>query len=112
MGVETLAKVRSHDLVTRFVLVDFEGGAKLAYRSGVTSAMVREDIPAEILVLEPNGRLFARSVLADRDLEERKVRFNKWKQWYDTVKEKVSRNKPKDEKKDEKERSGQKPQGG
>lgn len=112
MGVETLAKVRSHDLVTRFVLVDFEGGAKLAYRSAAGTAMVREDIPAEILVLEPNGRLFARSVLADRDLEERKVRFNKWKQWYDTVKEKVSRNKPKDDKKDEKDRSGQKPQGG
>jgi hypothetical protein len=107
MGVETLTKVRSHDLVTRFLLVDFDGGARVAFRPVVGTTTVREELPAEILVLEPNGRLFARNVLADRDIEERKARFNKWKQWFDTVNEKANRAKPKEEPKG----GSQKPQG-
>lgn len=108
MGIETLTKVRSHDLVTRFLLVDFEGGARVAFRPVVGTGFVREEVPAEILVLEPNGRMFARNVLADRDIEERKVRFTKWNQWFETVKEKANRaTKPKEEPK-----GGPKPQGG
>ncbi|HMP02399.1 MAG TPA: hypothetical protein PKC45_07860, partial [Gemmatales bacterium] len=96
-GLEMLSKVRTPNLMTRYVLVDFEGGARLNYRPPGSNTTFREDVPAEILVLDPSGRLFTRSLLADRDHPERKERFTRWDRWFKTVKEKSERNKPKDD---------------
>jgi hypothetical protein len=40
-------------------LVDFQGGAYQSFRSAVSGNNKKEDVPAEVLILEPDGRLIA-----------------------------------------------------
>lgn len=97
MGVDVFKPdVRTDALVTRHLLVDFEGGAKMSKRVP-GKKQYDEDVPAEILVLEPSGRLTARSLYKDKEAApERKTRFEAWEKWYKAVEEKFRGRKPKD----------------
>lgn len=83
IGADVQKKTRTTDLQTNSILVDFQGGAYQSYRSDFNKSMKKEDVPAEILVLEPDGRVVARYMGDDRNLTERKNRFDHWKKWID-----------------------------
>jgi hypothetical protein len=66
--------------LTRTLLVDFNGGAQMTFKA-ITSGTRRDDVPAEVLLLEPDGRLTAHALVHDRDDEGRKARFTHWEEW-------------------------------
>lgn len=102
MGSDQMEEFTSPSLMTRSLLVDFQGGHKVQAKS-LANKNYTEDIPAELLILEPDGRLIARSLLVDRDEETRKARFERWQSWFNTVKAMADRKLPKkDDKKDDK----------
>lgn len=92
-GLDTIQKVRSVDLMTQSILVDFEGGSKVRYRS-LAGKNVEEDVPVHALIVEPNGRIIARSLTKDKALPERKERFETWEKWFNSVKNRATASAP------------------
>ncbi len=85
IGADVQKKTRTTDLYTNAILVDFQGGAYQSFRSDFARSMKKEDVPAEILILEPDGRVVARHMSDDRNLTARKNRFDHWKKWIDSL---------------------------
>ncbi len=83
IGADVQKKTRTTDLQTSSILVDFQGGAYQSYRSDFNKSMKKDDVPAEILVLEPDGRVISRYMGDDRNLTDRKTRYEHWKKWID-----------------------------
>ena len=66
------------------VLVDFNGGKKSTAKGwGKTQT---EDVPLELLVLNPDGRLVVRNSVDDEENPERTTRETDWKEWVTKVK--------------------------
>lgn len=76
----------------RALLVDFEGGKGqvMTYRRAneKIDAKVQDDSSVELLVLTEDGRLLVRNSRQDNENEERKVRYNTWKEEIGKIKEK------------------------
>jgi hypothetical protein len=85
IGADVQKKTRTTDLFTNSILVDFQGGAYQSYRSDFNKSMKKEDVPAEILILEPDGRVISRHMGDDRNLTDRKARYEHWKKWIDEL---------------------------
>lgn len=85
IGGDVQKKTRSIDLTTPSILVDFQGGAYQSFRSDIAKSSKKDDVPAEILVLEADGRLIANQVSDHRDDEGRKQRYNHWKTWLEKL---------------------------
>lgn len=85
IGADVQKKTRTPDLYTNSILVDFEGGSYQSFRSAINNNNKKEDVPAEVLILEPDGRLIARHISEDRNDEGRKQRFDHWKTWIDKL---------------------------
>ncbi|HQR06610.1 MAG TPA: hypothetical protein PLN21_07295 [Gemmatales bacterium] len=85
IGGDVQKKIRSNDLTTPGILVDFQGGAFQSFRSDVAKSNKKDDVPAEILVLEPNGRMIARQMNDYQNDEARKQRFEHWKKWIEKL---------------------------
>ncbi|MFT3879528.1 MAG: hypothetical protein QM703_07705 [Gemmatales bacterium] len=85
IGGDVQKKTRSIDLTTPSILVDFQGGAYQSFRSDVAKSNKKDDVPAEILVLDPDGRMYARQVSDYRNDEGRKKRFDHWKSWLEKL---------------------------
>lgn len=85
IGGDVQKKTRTPDLYTTSILVDFQGGAYHSFRSEVAKGTKRDDVPAELLILEPDGRLIARHLSDDRNEEGRKQRYDHWKSWVDKL---------------------------
>lgn len=66
------------------VLVDFDGGKGHTIRSG--EKQIREDLPLELLVLNPDGKLILRNSVDDEENTERKERDTETKDWVAQVK--------------------------
>ena len=66
------------------VLVDFNGGKGSTVKAwGKT---LKEDVPLELLVLNPDGRLIVRNSVDDEENTERSTRESDWKEWVTKVK--------------------------
>ena len=85
IGGDVQKKTRSNDLTTNSILVDFQGGAYQSFRSDVARANKKDDVPAEILILEPDGRMIAREATDYRNDEGRKQRYDHWKNWIEKL---------------------------
>jgi hypothetical protein len=100
MGTETInPKLRTDALTTRLLLADFEGGYRVSRRPP-GKLLYYEDLPAEILVVEPNGRMYAKTLTKDKEDTDRKTRFDTWDKWFKFVKDRYEAKKPKEDKKD------------
>ncbi len=99
LGIDSIIKTRTPNLLTRLLLADFEGGHKSRHRKLDGRGTWEEDIPAELLIVEPNGRMIARTLQRDREDDIRRTRFERFEQWFNTIKEKSERQKPKEEEK-------------
>ena len=99
MGTDKfLPKLRTDALSTRMLLADFEGGYKVPRR--VTGKpMYQEDLPADILVVEPNGRMYAKTLHKDKEDLDRKGRAEAWDKWFKFVKDRYEAKTKKEEKK-------------
>ncbi len=102
LGMESLVKVNTPNLLTRYLLADFEGGHRERLKKLDGRGTWEEDVPAELLIVEPNGRMIARTLLTDRVDETRKKRFERFEQWFNTIKEKAERQKPKEKEEEKK----------
>ena len=96
--------VKTDALTTRLLLVDFDGGSRVQRRNP-GKASVMDDVPAELLILEPNGRMVAKSVVRDKADPERVARFDTFDKWFKAVKERADATKPKPDDKDKKDKS-------
>jgi hypothetical protein len=67
------------------LLVDFQGGAFYSFRSDFNRSTKRDDLPAELLILEPDGRLIARHLLEDRNDTLRKAQYDHWASWLEKL---------------------------
>lgn len=85
IGGDVQKKTRSIDLTTPTILVDFQGGAYQSFRSDIAKTSKKEDVPAEILTVEPDGRMIARQVSDHRNDEGRKQRYDHWKTWIEKL---------------------------
>jgi hypothetical protein len=66
------------------ILVDFNGGKKSTAKGwGKT---LTEDVPLELLVLNPDGKLVLRNSVDDEENTERSTRETEWKEWVTKVK--------------------------
>src|SRR5262249_47257267 len=61
------------------LLIDIEGGKGAKLRHG--SRTIVEDMPLQLLVLAPDGRLIVRSTEEDGGDQEFQKRYRDWKQW-------------------------------
>jgi hypothetical protein len=66
------------------VLVDFAGGK--GHTTKVGERQVREDLPLELLVLNPDGKLVLRNSVDDEADKERSAREDEWHEWHNKVK--------------------------
>ena len=74
------------------ILVDFNGGKGSTVKAwGKT---VKEDVPLELLVLNPDGRLIVRNSVDDEENTERSTRESDSKEWINKVKMGSSRQRP------------------
>ncbi|HMO35163.1 MAG TPA: hypothetical protein PKA06_03895, partial [Gemmatales bacterium] len=85
IGADVQKKTRTTDLYTESILVDFQGGYYQTFRSEFIRSNKKEDVPAEVLILEPDGRVIARHMSEDRELSERSKRYDQWKKWIDSL---------------------------
>jgi RNA polymerase sigma factor (sigma-70 family) len=75
---------RTSRLEDPVLLLDYSGGKRTAIQLGTKK--VTEDVPVEVLVLTPHGKLVVRSQQLDaRSNSERQARYTKWKEWMDQV---------------------------
>jgi hypothetical protein len=84
IGADVQRRVRTPALLTQTVLVDFTGGMFQTFM-GPTRIQRRDDVPAEILLLEPDGRVTAHLMPQDRENESRRNRFTRWEEWVRNV---------------------------
>lgn len=85
IGGDVQKKTRTTDLSTDSILVDFQGGAYQSYRSDFAKTNRKEDVAAELLILEPDGRIISKHLTDDRSNTARKERFDHWKTWLDKL---------------------------
>lgn len=85
IGADVQKKSRTPDLYTNSILVDFQGGAFQSYRNEFTKSNKRDDVPAELLILEPDGRVIAKHFVDDRNDTGRKERYEHWKNWLEKL---------------------------
>lgn len=85
IGADVQKKTRTTDLYTNSILVDFQGGAFHSFRSAINNNSRKEDLPAELLILEPDGRIVSRYLSEDKNDEGRKQRFDHWKTWIEKL---------------------------
>jgi hypothetical protein len=112
MGSETIDTFRTPSLMTSALLVDFEGGLRhpsttfkrIGPGGTVSNKNEYEDVPAELLIAEPDGRLVARTLLKDKEEDVRKKRFDRFAKWFKEVDDKEKAKKPEEEKKDDKDK--------
>jgi hypothetical protein len=76
-------RAKTESLLTEHILVDFEGGRTESHRFG--TRRWDEEVPTEILVIEPDGRLVAHTLLQDKDDTTRKTRVSAFEKWYKEV---------------------------
>jgi hypothetical protein len=87
IGIDTIVpRARTDALQTNHLLVDFDGGRMEQHRFG--TRFWNEEVPAEILVVEPDGRLTAHTLLQDKEDDTRKTRVNNWRKWFREVESK------------------------
>jgi hypothetical protein len=104
IGTDRILNVRTDALITRTVLVDFEGtGANQSVRLGNRSGT--EDPTLEVLLVDQNGAMTAHVLGRDKEDKERKERFGRWDAWFKAVKQATSKEKDGD-KKDDKKKDG------
>ena len=84
VGADMLVqRAKTEDLLTGHLLVDFEGGRTEAHKFG--TRRWEEEVPTEILVIEPDGRLVAHTLLKDKDDSTRKTRMSTFEKWFKEV---------------------------
>ncbi|HQR43921.1 MAG TPA: hypothetical protein PLX97_14600, partial [Gemmatales bacterium] len=81
IGADVMKKARTYNLMTDSLLVDFHGGAYQSFQSDFNKSTKKDDVPAELLILEPDGRLVARHLLQDKNDPMRKAHFEHWTGW-------------------------------
>jgi len=86
------------------VLVDFSGGTVSYLKPEERRAIEDKDVPREVLLLSPEGRLFVRNSEIDKKVPEREMHFDWWRQRVKEVKE--AKDKDKKDKMDAKETGG------
>jgi hypothetical protein len=84
MGMEVLQKREVPAFITGKLLVDFEGGNEKVSHKAFNKS-VPEDVPAEIMVVEPNGRMIVKKLVQDKNDQERQDRYDNWKKWVESV---------------------------
>ncbi len=95
-------KVRTDAFYTRRLLVDYETAGSLnrqfsdqIKKSPSFKGFTDDQVPVELLVMEPDGRLVAKHAARDRESPKRQEYVEKWEKWFAEVK---TRSKPKDPK--------------
>jgi hypothetical protein len=81
VGGDVQKPTRTYDLITRDLLVDFNGGYYQRFRSTLGNKSVNEEMPCETLILEADGRLVSRYANDDKNDTQRKDRFTQWDDW-------------------------------
>jgi hypothetical protein len=97
-GVDKEDKIKTLSLLTHTLLVDFQGGQKMRVHDFMAKKAVTRDIPAEILLVDPNGRMTAHSQVVDKEDQERKDRVTAFEKWYKAVTDKNKSEDMKDDK--------------
>ena len=65
------------------VLVDYSGGK--GHQIKILDKVIREDLPLELLVLNPDGKLILRNSVDDEENKERSAREDDWREWHGKV---------------------------
>ncbi|HMF12808.1 MAG TPA: hypothetical protein VKE94_10895, partial [Gemmataceae bacterium] len=68
------------------VLVDFSGGPTSYLKPEERRAIEDKDVPRELLLLSPEGRLFVRNSVTDASDSDRKEHFEWWRQRVSDIK--------------------------
>jgi hypothetical protein len=84
-GIDKEAKFKTLDLLTHVLLVDFQGGYRMRLQDPFARRNVTRDVPGEILLVEPSGRMTAHSQTSDSKDTVRKERADNFDKWYKSV---------------------------
>lgn len=85
IGADRLLELLTGALGTASILVDFQGGRDLVYRDRGGQTFREQSAPLEILYIDDQGKLRARSYINDRNDKDRRDRSERWDKWFKDV---------------------------